>query len=141
MGPKLGVEDPRLADRDWLAGTLERHGEMWIALELGVNRKTIRRRIETFGLSAHPPGRRRGVPATTPGRGPDPNPTAMLIVTRYAQEQRARVPPTEILLAGRIRAAQEARSAGDDPAYDDALLAIAAAAGLLLDHRRKVRAT
>jgi len=48
-------------------------------------------------------------------------------------------PPTEDLLVARIRAAHEARQAGDGLAYDDALLSIASAAGLTHARRQTVR--
>ena len=151
---RLGASDPRLADPAWMARTLERHGEMWIALEIGVSRTTVRPRIAQHALASQPPGRRRGVTQTVispsaapagrdrgrPRRALPVEPTAILIVGRFTRESRTGGPaPSEDLLVQRIRAAHEARAAGDDPAYDDALLAIASAAGLLYEHRQKLR--
>lgn len=115
---------------------------MAIAIQLGVARETVRRARERLGIEAAPPGRRRGVPMSTvtSGRPPVSHPTAMVIVSRFAREQQRRVPATESLLAERIRALQEAKTAGDELAYDDALLAINSLTALMWDHRQKVRA-
>lgn len=143
---RLGARDPRLADPVWLARTLEQHGEMWIALEVGVDRKTIRRRLVTLGICARVPGRRRGVTTITTTTAPNLtaaiDATAVAFLARYQSESRPSGPAaTEDLLILRIRAAHDAKAAGDDLAYDDALLAIAAAAALVHNHRQKLRRT
>lgn len=70
MTGRLGANDPRLSDPNWLARMYSQHGDMWIALEIGADRKTIRKRREQFGIQSAPPGRRRGVSiANTTQRG------------------------------------------------------------------------
>lgn len=138
---RLGAKDPRLADPKWLARMYAQHGDMWIALELGCNRKTVRKRREEFSIASERVGPRRGVTALpTVRQHADLAPVEQAVVARIQHERRRRVAPTEDLLIARIRAAHEARSAGDPNAYDDALLGISSAAALIYEHRQRLRA-
>lgn len=61
MSDRLGAADPRLADPDWMRRAYAQHGDMWISLETGAARGTVRKRREDLGIQSAPPGRRRGV--------------------------------------------------------------------------------
>jgi hypothetical protein len=100
-----------------------------------------------LGIPAHGVGRRRGRSlAVTPAAGHGPptgtvtfTGTLGLIVERFQHESTQREQATEDLLAERIRAAHEAHEAGDQFAYEDALIDIASAAGLVHQHQRRLR--
>lgn len=132
---RLGAADPRLADAGWMARTYAEHGDMWIALEVGAARKTVRARRERLGIPSQPVGRRHGVPLDTAAPGV-PHPADV----RYERERKARGPaPTEMLLTAQIHGLLDAKLAGDHDAYDDALLGLSSAAKLIYDHHRKLR--
>lgn len=139
---KLRARDPRLRDRAWMARTLAQHGEMWIALEVGVSRTTVRRRLALLGIASQPPGRRRGVTesvtATTPA-ATELDATEQAFRDRYRTAKARRAPATETTLAAAIRAAHHARQADDANAYDAALIDIAASAAVIHDHRQTLR--
>lgn len=116
---------------------------MAIALELGVNRKTVRAARERLGIMPASPGRRRGVTVTS--EKPLPKhlmPAAASIASRIFEQSRpGRAAPTKELVAERIRALHEADAHGDPNVIDDAIIEAAAALGLWLDHRRRLRTT
>lgn len=112
-----GRRPVELDDPDWLRRRYARDGDKSIALELHVDRKTVRRARDRLGIPSALPGRRRGIGAKS-----------------------VSVPDPESQLASRIIAAQEARARGHDQAYDDALRSIASAALLLLSTRQDARA-
>jgi hypothetical protein len=140
----LGARDPRLADPLWMARMYEQHGDMWIALETGANRKTVRRRREEMNIHSFGPGRRRGVTlaaAELPADSTSPCLNALeLLAERFNRETRPGGPAaTEDLLVGRLKAAHDARAAGDERGYDAELIAIACAAMLIHEHRQQYR--
>jgi hypothetical protein len=138
-----------LDDANWLARAYRSHGDQRIAAELGVARGTVRSARERLGIVSAPPGPRRGAPprpsrmavvssVLAPGAT---SVTATLIAERFERESLpGGPPPTQALLAARLRAAAEAHSHDDDAALDDALISIAAACGLIYEHRRKLHA-
>lgn len=134
-----GSKQHRLSDPAWLTRMYREHGDMWIALELGCNRKTVTAARDRHGIQSAPRGPRRGSSSTPP--------TELTAATvhpadiRYEQERRARGPaPTETLLIAQIRAMHDAHLAGHRHAYDDALLALSSAAKLVYDHRQRLKA-
>jgi hypothetical protein len=133
---------PELDDPEWLARKLATDGTMAIALELGVSRKVVRTRCEQFGLrpADHGNGRRRGVPLPAPRLTTDSS-TLDLIRDRLERDLRRRVPATEGLFVQRLQAVQDARTNGDHLAEEDAWIGVAAAAGLVHQHKRKLRRT
>lgn len=121
-----------------------KHGDMWIALETGASRGTVRKRREDLGIMSMPPGRRRGVPLTAvPSARAAQSPFDGLtraeraLIDRYRADRRAAA--TEDLLVTRLRAAHDAKTAGDDLAYEDAMLAISTAAARIAEHSRTLR--
>jgi len=100
-----------------MARTLQQHGEMWIALEVGCSRATVRSRIAALGLAAQSPGRRRGV----------------RLDSLLPPERRAL---TETLISVRTVAYHEATLAGDTNAQLDAAISAASAWNLLVDQLR-----
>lgn len=121
---------------------------MTIALELGCTRLTVRRARERLGINAASVGRRRGATLRVHPPAPSDEPTGSITVTgtagqmldRFMRESRTGGPaPTEDLLVERLRAAHDAREHGDQLAYEDALLAISSAAGLIHQHQRRLR--
>ena len=135
----------QLDSRDWLCRALARDGERTIAQQLGVSRGSVVRARERLGLSAPGRGRRRGTAGASTRQDPPAafqatSPTALLVLARFTSESRTGGPAaTESLLAVRIKAASEARLHGDQLAYEDALLGIASAAGLIHQHTRRLR--
>jgi hypothetical protein len=126
----LGARDPRLADPLWMARMYEQHGDMWIALETGANRKTVRRRREETLAAAELPA-----DSTSPCLN-----ALELLAERFNRETRPGGPAaTEDLLVGRLKAAHDARAAGDERGYDAELIAIACAAMLIHEHRQQYR--
>lgn len=65
--------------------------------------------------------------------------TARLILSRFVGESKRLIPATDRLLAARIRAYRQAAIARDELAMEDALVAIASAAGLIHQHQRRLR--
>lgn len=124
--PGTGRRPSQLDDPEWLGRRLERDGAMAIALDLGVTRWAVRAACERLGIPAASPGRRRSL--LMAGK-----PTV-----RFDHDYRV-CPPSEALLAERIRAAQEAKTAGDKLAYEDAMLGVSAIAGRIVEHSRMLR--
>lgn len=134
--------DPRLNDRVWLANAYAQHGDMWIAVELGCNRKTVRRRREIFGIMAAPVGPRLGAPRLIPVQDQQSAVDGLTLaerrlVDRYRSDRRNA--PTKELLSRRIVAAHEADAAGDHLAYEAAMLDVAIAAARIAEHEQKLR--
>jgi hypothetical protein len=135
--PASGSRYPQLRDLAWW----RQHGSLSniaISEMLGAGRETVRLARRDIGIAALPRGRARGATiraATTHTLESIED----ILVARISRERR-KLSATEDLLVARLRAAHEARAAGDDPAYDDALLGVSSAAALIVDHRRKLRA-
>lgn len=127
-----------LDDPVWLKRQYQQRGDQAIADELGVAYLTVRRARDRLGIMSHPRGRRRGVVATI-APASQSHPTAMLIATRFAQECRGAPAPSFELLLSRLVNVDRARKAGDDEGVDDALIALASAAGLVFEHRQRLR--
>lgn len=67
-------------------------------------------------------------------------PAATSIAARIFEQSRpGRAAPSKELVAERIRALHEADAHGDPNVVDDAIIEAAAALGLWLDHRRRLR--
>ena len=127
----LVATPPELADRDWLARHYERHGDRWIASELGVSRFAVRLARERLGIPSQPPGRRRGVERSTVQLN-----RALELVADEAHSEPAK--GTAELLAARVREAGDAAAANDDEAFDRSLIRLGAAVVLL--HAERARA-
>lgn len=123
-GSEPDSRPPELDDPEWLSRRLERDGAMAIALDLGVTRWAVRAACERLGIPAASPGRRRSLLMTGKPIG---------------RADHRDCPPSEALLAERIRAAQEAKTAGDKLAYEDAMLGVSAIAGRIVEHSRMLR--
>jgi hypothetical protein len=120
------------------------HGDMWIAVELGCNRKTVRRRREMFGIMAAPVGPRLGTPRVVlpPIQGrysaaDGLTPAERRLIDRYRADRRNA--PTKELLTKRIIAAHDADAAGDHLAYEAAMLDVAVAAARIAEHEMLLR--
>jgi hypothetical protein len=115
---------------------------MAIALDLGVSRKAVRLARERLGIASRPAGRPRGSSVTSvipPIAGF--RPAALQIAARIGRQSRPGGPaPTYDLLLGRLVEIDRARRAGDVHGEEDALVELGAAAGLVLDHLRRLRA-
>lgn len=143
MPVRHGV-DPRLGDRVWLSNAYAEHGDTWIAVELGCNRKTVRRRRAMFGIPSAPVGPRLGtpriIPAATPGQYSAVDGLTLAerrLIDQYRSDRRNA--PTKELLSRRIVAAHEADAAGDRLAYEAALLDVATAAARIAEHEETLR--
>ena len=152
--PVALVSDPasgrpwQLDDAAELARLYAWDGDRAIAKKLGCAPLTVRRARERFGIAA-PVGRRRGrsLQVVSPNGNGQPHGelvltgTALQMVTRFNEDQRlfGGAPPTDELLAKRIHAYHEATLNGDRLAEEDALMAIASAAGLIHQHRQRLR--
>lgn len=110
----------------------------------------VRLARERLGIPSLPPGRRGRPLQVVPPAGHERRHgeliltgTTLAILTRFQEEQashgKGKPAPTDALLAERIRAYSQAQTNGDQLAAEDALLAIAAAAGLIHQHQRKLR--
>jgi hypothetical protein len=67
--------------------------------------------------------------------------SAELICDRISEESRPDGPASSLtLVAGRVRAVHDANSAGDRPALKDALIGLASACGLVLNHLDRLEA-
>lgn len=108
---------------------------------------TVRNARKRLGIASASVGARRGRTLTVAPPAPA-RPTGSITVTgtagkmleRFMSEARAGGPaPTEQLLATRIRALHDAGQHADPLAYEDALLAVASAAGLIHQHQRRLR--
>jgi len=105
----------------------------------------VRAAADRLGIPPLPPGRRGRPLQVVPPAGHEHHGemvltgTALAILTRFQEEQSKRAPATDELLAKRIRAYSQAQTEGDQLAAEDALLAIASAAGLIHQHRRRLR--
>ena len=142
MTARLGAADPRLSDPEWVRRAYDQHGDMWIALETGAARETIRRRRDLFGISSKRPGRRRDMPIAETAVLPIAlDATEQAFCDRYQQAKNHRTPAavdTTFRLA--LKAAHDARQAGDANAEDQAWIDISVAAALIHDHRQQLRA-
>jgi hypothetical protein len=135
--PASGSRFPELDNRDWwiLHGS---KSDTAIAGMLGCHRDTVRAARRRNGVPSLSRGRARGsITVATAGLVRDSTEVALL--ARIQHERARRVAPTEDLLVARIRAAHDARQAGDPNSYDDALLGISSAAALIHEHRMKLR--
>ena len=149
LSPSAPGRPSQLDDADWLRRRYAQDGDNRIAEELGCAPLTVRRARERLGIASEPTGRRRGrslqaVPADghqQPSGEIVLTGTALAIVTRFNEDQKhfGGAPATDELLAARIRAYSEAKLAGDRLAIEDALLAIASAAGLIHQHQQRLR--
>ena len=113
---------------------------MTIAIELGVSRKRVRLACERLNLESQPDGPRRGVPAGVPPAPVELDATEQAFRRRYHEAKRRRTPQTVETFRAALKAAHDAQQAGDPNAEDQAWIDIAAAACLIHDHRRKLRA-
>lgn len=139
----------QLDDRAWLQRRYLLEGDMSIALDLHVSRGSVIRARERLRIPSSPVGRRRGSLQLTPAAGQDDSiasmtltGTPLAILTRLAEDQKTyggASAPTEALLARRVTAVAEASRAGDQLAYEDALLAVASMAGLIHQHQQRLR--
>ena len=135
---------PELDDPRWLRARLEVDGTPAIARELGCSRKMVRAAADRLGIPPLPPGRRGRPLQVVPPAGHEHHGemvltgTALAILTRFQEEQRG-VAAVDKTLARRVVDYAEADANGDDLAAEDALLSIASAAGLIHQHRRRLR--
>lgn len=135
----------KLDDADWLRHRYQTAGDGAIAAELGVHQRKVRAAREKHGIPSHPVGPRRGVPrppprpSTQPAHSPVDGLTSFerKLIDRYRADRRAAA--TKELLAKRIIDAHEAAAAGDQLAYEDAMLAIATAAARVAEHEQLLR--
>lgn len=133
--------DPRLHDPNWLARVYVAHGDMWIALEVGVSRATVRRQRERFGIPSTAPGRRRSDLQALPSvlqRG-RLDPTEAAFIDRYREFRARKAMPHPDTIAAALRAYYRAQAAHDDSAIDSALLDMGAAAAIIHDQRQRSR--
>lgn len=131
MTDRCGTKDPRFHDRVWMRNRYQEHGDMWIALELGCSRKTVREQRSTMGIASRPAHRPRG--ATRLRSVTDLDATIALIRQRSVDEADCNV--TRDLLAARVRAFAVAQ---DPDEIDDLLIQIAATV-TVMHHLRQQR--
>lgn len=126
---------PELDDRKWLARRYAQVPDEDIAVELGVDRKTVRAARLRLGIRSHPVGPRRGsqprltlVEPTPMHVGPDDRPVVLQRVeARYAADQLHGIPPTWDQVIQRFKNANTARKEHDRYAEADAAISMAAA--------------
>ncbi|MHB1950185.1 MAG: hypothetical protein ACYCQK_01770 [Acidiferrobacteraceae bacterium] len=138
----MGASDPRLWDRAWLERTYAQHGDMWIALELGVDRKTVRRARERHGIMSAAPGRRRGSAVgqqIVVAPAPRSDPALDRALLARARDRKDRTAGSLSLLGERALNLHRAERAGDEAAVEDALADVASVALLALEHRMRLR--
>lgn len=130
-----------LDDAEWLREKYARDGERTIARELGVSRGTVRRRLQAHGIVSAESGRRRGARQLVAAYSRQAG-APELIAARIVEEQQRQPGParTLTLIADRVRALHDASCAGDERDTDEALVSLASACGLVLDHRARLRA-
>jgi hypothetical protein len=132
-----------LADPVWLRLRYAIASDAAIALELGVDRKTVRRARMRHGIASHPVGPRRGAarPVTSSqgqqGGVDGLTPAERRLIDRYRADRRNA--PTKELLTKRIVAAHQADAAGDHLAYEAAMLDVAVAAARIAEHEMLLR--
>jgi hypothetical protein len=133
-----------LADPVWLRLRYAIASDAAIALELGVDRKTVRRARMRHGIASQPVGPRRGVPRPVTSSseaqqgGVDGlTPAERRLIDRYRADRRNA--PTKELLTKRIVAAHQADAAGDHLAYEAAMLDVAVAAARIAEHEMLLR--
>jgi hypothetical protein len=127
----LSTQDPRFHDRAWLQTAYVQHGDMWIALELGCDRKTIRRQRERMNILSLPPGRRRGAPQAIIETSDTFTEALNLVAERVRNES--------LLVSSRQQLADRVRDLAreqDPDAINDLLIAVASTA-LRLHHDRQ----
>lgn len=135
---------PELDDAHWLRMRYLVAGDLAIANELGVDRKTVRAARRRHGIASHPVGPRRGVARPAP-RPVSPIVTARMAATetavadRIREDRTRRTAATEAMLAERLHALHDASQHHDTLAYEDALLDVAATAALIWEHKRRLR--
>ena len=141
MAERLGAADPRLADSDWLARAYAEHGDMWIALETGAARGTVRRARRDLGITSRAVGRRRGAPS-------GPAPASPVVADRSLDDTNVRKRLSADrrhrdfalgTLADHVRAVHAADLARDTLAFEAALLDLASCALVAREHSRDLR--
>lgn len=132
--PAHGLDDPA-----WLRQRYETSSDAAIALEVGVNKETVRKARMRHGIPSLTVGPRRGAPPVRDEQSPIDGLTAAerRLVDRYRSDRRNA--PTKELLSRRIVAAHEADAAGDHLAYEAAMLDVAIAAARIAEHEQKLR--
>lgn len=135
---KKGVS--QLDDAHWLRMRYAVAGDLAIATELGVDRKTVRRARARHGIPSHPVGPRRGVPRPAP-RAAQPSdeltPFERKLIERLRADKRSAA--TEALLAQRLHNAHDAKRARDTVGYEEALFAVSTVAARIAQHSRRLR--
>lgn len=131
---------PQLSDPAWLRRRLVTDGTMGIALELHVSRYQVRKACERFGLS-RPAGRRRGATPDRPALRVR-RPASEQIADRIAAEQALDppLPATVDFVLERCGNVMRAHYANDRLGVNDALVSLASACGLVVDHMQRVNA-
>lgn len=132
-----GRRPSELDDPDWLASQLERHGERAIADSLGVARGTVRAAIARHREQIAA----RRLVASPRGQVQELNRSAAtLIATRIHVEQHAATGPAPSLhlVATRVRALHDANIHGGRRDLSEALISLASACGLVVDHIARV---
>jgi hypothetical protein len=133
--PDIVGRPAELGDPDWQGW---RGTDTAIAVELGVSRKVVRLARHRVGVQPRPPGRPRADGTIRSG----PPRASMVIADRIEREsQRDGPPATYDLLLTRFVAVDRMRKAGATRAERDALIALAAAAGLLADRTQSLLST
>jgi hypothetical protein len=136
--PVSGRRPSELDDPEWLQRRYLRDGDMSIALDLHVSRGTVIRARERLGIPSQPTGRRRGV-STAPLAAVQT--AGDLIAARIgAQSSRSGPAPSKHMLAERFAALVDADTHGDQSAFRDALIEMAAGCGLVWDHLQRLEA-
>lgn len=141
--PESRRQVPELDDATWLQRRYDESGDATIAAELGVHKRRVQAARRLHGITSHPVGPRRGVPRPAP-RLTQPTPPIegltsfeRSIIERYRADRRAAA--TKDLLVERIIAAHEADAAGDQLAYEDAMLSISTLAARIAEHHQQLR--
>jgi hypothetical protein len=127
----MAVVDPKSPEfGEWLTAMYEQHGERVIAQEMGRSRGYVRRRLRLHGIAKAPRGSRPDGFTAAPVLAT----ASALIAERIYEETSSGRPFGPAIVAARIRGVQDARTAGDELALEDAIISAASALGMWLDH-------
>lgn len=138
-----GQSPPQLDDPAWVIERLGTAGERAIAQELGCARETVRVAIRRHEEAGHEmPNRRHGrrrIVATQPTYSPVDGllPTERNLIDRLRADRRSAA--TEELLIERLHSAHDAKAAGDQRGYEEAMFAISTAAARIAQHEQELR--
>jgi len=124
---------PELDNPVWLRHRYEQAGDMAIALDLHVNRKTVRAARERLGILPAPAGPRRGQPARPPRIPDNTSPVVEKLLRRYHADQAASIPASWDLVLQRLAAADHAHHTHNHTMQINAAIALASATLLVAD--------